>query len=127
MLSVINCEFDFSHVITVFKGTSPDVPNPFNPEQRNDVKNETEAKAFQPVPSGVKLGAQNAERAHIELPNINPSVPTCNFSNSQGMLRPQSENDALACLISSNYLSGYYAGNVRRRVGGYFVQECNIV
>ncbi len=34
------------------------------------------------------------------------SAPQC-----QDMIRPETESEALACLISSNYLTGYYAGN----------------
>lgn len=41
------------------------------------------------------------------------STASCVFSQCQGILQPQTENDALACMISSNYLSGYYAGNFR--------------
>lgn len=49
-----------------------------------------------------------------DLTNVNPiNGPTCGFSNCQGMLQPQGENDALACLVSSTYLSGYYAGALR--------------
>lgn len=31
-------------------------------------------------------------------------------SSTEGILQPKNESEALACLISANYLSGYYAG-----------------
>lgn len=35
---------------------------------------------------------------------------------SHDMIKPETEADALACLISSNYLSGYYAGTLQIRI-----------
>lgn len=51
----------------------------------------------------------NKCQTEIKLPNSFPNS-SCNTSQYQGMVQPESEGDALACLISSNYLSGYYAG-----------------
>lgn len=32
---------------------------------------------------------------------------------SEEILQPESESEALACLLSANYLSGYYAGKTK--------------
>lgn len=33
--------------------------------------------------------------------------------STDGILQPESESEALACLISANYLNGYYAGKTK--------------
>ncbi|XP_065213749.1 survival motor neuron protein-like [Planococcus citri] len=56
------------------------------------------------IPDPLTSSVPNIE-ARSSLPGM-----SCNVANCQGMVQPENENDALACLLSSNYLSGYYAG-----------------
>ncbi|XKL69011.1 hypothetical protein PGB90_006780 [Kerria lacca] len=62
--------------------------------------------SFNKIPKNEALVFERNSHFPSALPKINVNTRT----ECQGMMQPHTESDALACLISSNYLNGYYAG-----------------